>query len=748
MTTDGSGNATIPLFAAATGQFVTATATDSSNNTSEFSTCVPAAGRERRARRDRIADSPDPVVVGGQLSYTVTVTNNGPSPATNVRLSALWNGPFNVDATGPAGTCELTPLLVCSFGTLASGATATLGIVGTPTAIGLLGNTITVQADQTDPVPANNAVAVNTAVVGGPSSFVVTNTNNTGDGSLRQAILNANASAGADVISFAILAAGVQTITLASTLPSITDPVTIDGTTQPGFAGTPLIELNGNGIAGNGLNIAAGNTTIRGLAINRFAGSGILITASATNAVIQGNYIGTNATGTAALANGTGVTIGGAGNTVGGTTPQARNLISGNLGSGVTVQGAASSGNVVLGNFIGTNAAGTAAIPNQGIQSGVFILNAPGNTIGGTAAGAGNVISGNAQHALTIVGATATGNLVQGNFVGTAADGATPLGNGGIGIDIVSAPGNTVGGTGTARNLVAHNQTGMQIRTGADNNIVRNNSITSNSGVAVRIDDTSGNTIGGLVTGDGNTIQNNGTGIVVLTATSARNAILGNSISGNAFLGIDIDQDGVTANDATDVDSGPNGRQNFPVLTAAAGGVQGTLNSTPNATYRIEFFGNTACDASGNGEGATFLGAHVSHDRRQPGNATIPLFAATAGQAVTATATDSSNNTSEFSACVQTTEAPVITLTATDADAAELGGNTGTVIVTRSGATTLDRDVADLARWHLVPPDRLHHQQPDTRDVGARRLHGPHPRRPDDGDRDLDADLQSPGRRS
>ena len=151
--TDATGNATIPLVSAATGQFVTATATDSSSNTSEFSTCVQPLGASAELAVTN-ADSPDPVVVGGQLSYSVTVTNNGPGPATNVRLSALWDGPFNVDATGPSGICEFTPLLTCSFGTLASGATATLTIVGTPTAIGSLGNTVTVQADEADPVPA------------------------------------------------------------------------------------------------------------------------------------------------------------------------------------------------------------------------------------------------------------------------------------------------------------------------------------------------------------------------------------------------------------------------------------------------------------------------------------------------------------------------------------------------------------------------------------------------------------------
>ena len=391
------------------------------------------------------------------------------------------------------------------------------------------------------------------------------------------------------------------------------------------------------------------DSVIRGLIINRYAsGNGVWL--QGVNNRVEGNWIGLTSAGTAASGNGTGVRVSGSGNTVGGTTAAARNVISGNLGSGVIVENATSSGNVILGNFVGTNAAGTAAVPNQGIQSGVFILNAPGNTVGGTAAGAGNVISGNAQHALTLVGSTATGNQIQGNFIGTAANGTSPLANTGIGIDIVTAPGNTVGGAGNARNVVANNNNGMQIRTGADNNVVRNNLIASNGGTGIRIEDASGNRIGGVNPGEGNTIQNNGTGIVVFTATSARNSILGNSISGHTFLGIDIDSDGITANDPGDADVGPNGRQNFPVLTPGAGGVQGTLNSAPNGNFLIQFFGNTACDASGNGEGATFLGStSVATDAN--GNATIPLFPAVA-QFVTATATDAFENTSEFSACV------------------------------------------------------------------------------------------------
>src|SRR5258708_1101639 len=125
-----------------------------------------------------------------------------------------------------------------------------------------------------DFVILRNGPVVPTAVMTlAPMTFTVTNTNDSGPGSLRQAILDANAHAGADMIVFTIPGAGVNTIAPASALPTITDPVTIDGTTQPGFAGSPIIELSG-AIAGpaNGLNITAGSSTVLGLVINRFKG--------------------------------------------------------------------------------------------------------------------------------------------------------------------------------------------------------------------------------------------------------------------------------------------------------------------------------------------------------------------------------------------------------------------------------------------------------------------------------------------
>ena len=184
--------------------------------------------------------------------------------------------------------------------------------------------------------------------------------------SLRAAIQEANALAGTDAIIFNIPGAGVQTITLVGALPTITQPIVIDGTTQ-GLSGTPLIELNGNNAGISGLVLRGGASTVRGLIINRCGQNGILV-AKGGNNVIAGNFIGTNATGTAALPNGRdGIMFADQdGNTIGGLTAADRNVISGNTQNGVELQDATSTGvsDRVIGNFIGTNASGTAALGN------------------------------------------------------------------------------------------------------------------------------------------------------------------------------------------------------------------------------------------------------------------------------------------------------------------------------------------------------------------------------------------------
>jgi hypothetical protein len=265
------------------------------------------------------------------------------------------------------------------------------------------------------------------------ATFTVVNTNDSGAGSLRQAILDANANAGQDTIGFNIPGSGVQTITLASNLPTITDPVIIDGYTQPGTSANfltdssnmvLLIELNGN--AFSCLRITAGNSTVRGLVINRCNGAGITLQ-NGSGSFINGNFIGIDPTGTIRRANtGDGVLINNSiGNFVGGVTTNARNVISGNDLHGVEMTNGAI-GNSVQGNFIGTNAAGTAAIGNsfQGV-----LISTSNNLVGGITPGARNIISGNSNGGGVTLNAGANLCFVRGNYIGTNALGTASIPN-------------------------------------------------------------------------------------------------------------------------------------------------------------------------------------------------------------------------------------------------------------------------------------------------------------------------------
>ena len=208
-----------------------------------------------------------------------------------------------------------------------------------------------------------------------------------------------------------------------SALPSISDRVVIDGTTQHGFAGTPLIRVDGASAgSSDGLDVAAGSSTVRGLQTTRWNSAGILIESGGGN-TITGNYIGGN--GSSALPNSIGVLVrGSSSNQIGGLTGATRNVISGNSGNGVVITGAGASANLVQGNRIGTNAAGTARLANQ---SGVVIQSlAHDNLIGGTTAAARNLLSGNGQRGVAILYG-AHDNKIQGNFIGTDAAGTGPL---------------------------------------------------------------------------------------------------------------------------------------------------------------------------------------------------------------------------------------------------------------------------------------------------------------------------------
>ncbi len=251
------------------------------------------------------------------------------------------------------------------------------------------------------------------------STYGVTNTNDSGAGSLRQAIIDANANPGADTIVFNIPGGGIHTITLGGTtaLPTITGNVLIDGWSQPGYSGTPVIELNGNnaGTLLKGLTLGAGSdgSTIRGLIVNRFTGTGIEISSSGSH-TIQGNWIGLNNAGTAASANAVNgiYAWSSSGNLIGGTTAAERNVISGNTRQGIYFDAVNTS--VISGNYIGTDAAGTGDVNGAAQftpQSGVYVINgSTGNVIGGTTPGARNVISGNNHYGFEVLGGTTRNN--------------------------------------------------------------------------------------------------------------------------------------------------------------------------------------------------------------------------------------------------------------------------------------------------------------------------------------------------
>ncbi len=386
---------------------------------------------------------------------------------------------------------------------------------------------------------------------------------------LRAAIeeANVNGTTVPDSIAFNIPGSGVKTISPSTPLPTITEPVTIDGYTQPGASPNTkavgnnailLIRLDGLNVASVGgswgLRITAANSVVRELSITRFPGAYGIGLVGADNNTIAGNFVGITPDGQDGGngSDGLVLSIGASGNTVGGTSPGARNIISGNGSS-----------------FISS-------------ATGVLIHD-PGTTA----------------------------NKVQGNYIGTTKGGTGNLGNTGRGI-FTRESGNLIGdndpsdGLTNAANIIAFN--------GLD-------------------------------------------GVDVAGATTTRNSITRNSIFSNARLGIDLDPDGVTTNDGVgDADTGPNNLQNFPVITSAKTGrrattIKGTLESTQNGTFTIQFFANSKSTKE---EGKTFIGERTIFDA--DGDGIMPFAFKPSGKVktglfVTATTTNAvTGDTSEFSA--------------------------------------------------------------------------------------------------
>jgi thiol-disulfide isomerase/thioredoxin len=415
-----------------------------------------------------------------------------------------------------------------------------------------------------------------------PSTLTVLNNLDNGPGSLRQAILDADSNPGLDTICFRI-GTGAQTIHVGNggfgPLPAVTDPVILDGTTQPGFAGRPLIELDGTaaGVGADGLVITAGASTVRGLVINRFQDNAIVLTTGGGNR-IEGNYLGTDTTGTAALGNLRGVVIdGSANNTVGGTTPPSRNLISGNTRIGVAIANPGATGNLIAGNYLGTDVTGTDALGNG--RYGIFLDFSDGaNTIGGTTVGARNIISGNGSAGVAI--AAEIGDVVVGNYIGTDVTGTDALGNIRAGVVSSGCIGIHIGGPGEG-NVIAGNQVGIDV-VGDTGDVVAGNYI----GTDARGRAPLGNTSAGVLLEVG--ASNN----LIGSDTDDRG---GNVISANGVAGVLIRDGGTNANaivhnligtDASGTRDLPNGRVGVGIYREAFGNFVGAVLNPDGMTLQ------------------------------------------------------------------------------------------------------------------------------------------------------------------
>lgn len=589
-----------------------------------------------------------------------------------------------------------------------------------------------------------------------PLLLTVNSTNDPGDGTcnvaectLREAITEANASNDPD-IEFNIPTSDPGYDALDETwrivplgaLPPIEQPTRINATTQPGYNGTPVIILDGSSAPGvDAFQIVAEDSAIRGFAINFYtngAGVHVLRTTPGSNegdrAVIESNYIGLGVDGVSDYGNAQGVIVDSSDDVrIGGNTAAQRNVISGNDNEGVLLRGNGgdpATGALVEGNYIGTDADGTGTVPNSG--HGVSLEASAFNDIGGNTSGERNVISGNLLAGIHLVDSGS--NYITGNFIGTDKTGQNALPNA-AGVEFISSTDNQLGSTSSGeRNVISGNTgSGVVLSEGADDNTISGNYIgvgadgssalpnasgyvqdssaratisrniisgnlftgismfnqgtrdsviygnyigtaadgetaLGNGSNGIIVGGTGPNVIGGTGPNEPNTIAyngDNGVEIRLLIIVSHRKLVSGNSIHDNGGLGIDLEGDGVTSNDPQDPDDGGNALQNYPELTSAttAGGitVAGTLNSTPSRDFRIEFFSNVDCDPSTYGEGQTYLGfTEVTTDGN--GDADIAFHSSTgvpSGSSITATAINSdTNDTSEFSRCVAVVEAP------------------------------------------------------------------------------------------
>ncbi len=502
-------------------------------------------------------------------------------------------------------------------------------IMNTATGVFTAGITGTAQSITNVTLGAPNIASVDF----GYNFDTVVNVNNTGQGSLRQSITNANTLGGdASLVQAGRPAAienalfmisngtataglrasnnyfsgGVTTITPTSALQTISAPLVLNAQAQPGWTSNPIVRLDGVSagadVDGLSFGAASGASIVRGMMITRFTHDGLRVESGANGVVIAGNWIGTAGTGTTGTGNGDdNIDLRGANAVIGGTGAADRNVINNAGDDGITINGAGTS---ILGNYIGLDPDGATGGGNGDV--GIALLaGASSTTIGGTSVAARNVISMNFEG----IEISAANNVVQGNYIGTDAGGTLNRGQ--------------------------RSSDAVEIISGGTNNL-----------------------IGGTAAGAGNLIaftQGGHDGVSVEAGSG--NAVLGNRIHSNTGLGIDLANDGVTVNDGLQTAGQPNLLMDTPVFTSVALSgttltVAGYVGNTPSLPLfggaRVEIF-RSDNDPSGSGEGRAYLGFQTADANGNFGGS-LTVSGLSVGDRITGTATDGSNNTSEFSA--------------------------------------------------------------------------------------------------
>ena len=409
------------------------------------------------------------------------------------------------------------------------------------------------------------------------------------------------------------------------------------------------------------LTIGQSAETATGNLISGNGGSGISVSgASSTGLIVRGNTVGTNVNGTGPVPNTLdGVTLSSvSGATIGGSVSGEDNVIGSNGRHGVFVTGG--TGHTIGTNEIGIDGTGNVDVGNQG--HGVYLNGCSSSTV------RVNLLSGNHLDGLRIEGGGS--NVVIGQVDGVNITGNTAVPNDGNGLSIVNSSNNQIGqvtaGNGNTFSgngghgiwISGASSTGNSVyQTNVGTNVAAN-ALVGNAGWGILIESGANNIVGGPAVGEPCYVKGNGSGGIGIRGASG-NRVRRNYVSSNTGLGIDLDadgalpMDGVTGNDAGDGDAGANALQNYPVITSSnTTTVSGTLNSTPSTTFTVDVYGNTACDASGYGEGNTILGS-TSISTDGSGNApwSVSFGAQPVGTVYTATATGPTGNTSEFSLC-------------------------------------------------------------------------------------------------